>query len=235
MILSLMTCGSAWPRCCRRSPSKGTGTQAGFGCLTVLHWRALCTCCARVGLVGRPCRRGGLLGHDRLAPAAGLDRSRCLAPAARGTPYRTTQDRPARDGRLRDRRLPCQGLQRGDDVGPSPVDRARPGSKHHLIVDRLGTPLAVSVTGGNRHDVTQLIPLLDAIPQIRGLRGRRFHGSGSVVLVARLIARSQPHRVGMGSRQAQSCQSRRGRARPAPASVAGSSAFNTSPTLSTAS
>jgi transposase len=57
-------------------------------------------------------------------------------------------------------------------VGPSPVDRARPGSKHHLIVDRHGTPLAVTLTGGNRHDVTQLLPLLDAIPSIRGLRGR---------------------------------------------------------------
>jgi transposase len=41
-----------------------------------------------------------------------------------------------------------------------------------VIVDRHGTPLAVSVTGGNRHDVTQLIPLLDAIPRIRGTRGR---------------------------------------------------------------
>ncbi len=26
--------------------------------------------------------------------------------------------------------------------------------------------------GGNRHDVTQLLPLLDAVPAIRGLRGR---------------------------------------------------------------
>jgi transposase len=32
--------------------------------------------------------------------------------------------------------------------------------------------VAGSVTGGNRHDVTQLIPLLEAIPRIRGLRGR---------------------------------------------------------------
>lgn len=60
----------------------------------------------------------------------------------------------------------------GDHVGPSPVDRGRPGSKHHVIVDRQGIPLAVSLTGGNRHDVTQLIPLLDAIPHIGGLRGR---------------------------------------------------------------
>ncbi|MFF6988205.1 IS5 family transposase [Streptomyces sp. NPDC010273] len=57
-------------------------------------------------------------------------------------------------------------------VGPSPVDRARPGSQHQVIVDRHGTPLAVTLTGGNRHDVTQLLPLLNAVPPIRGLRGR---------------------------------------------------------------
>lgn len=33
-------------------------------------------------------------------------------------------------------------------------------------------PLAVILTGGNRHDVTQLIPLVEAIPPIRGRRGR---------------------------------------------------------------
>ena len=32
-------------------------------------------------------------------------------------------------------------------MGPSPVDRGRPGSKHHLIVDAHGLPLAVSLTG----------------------------------------------------------------------------------------
>ncbi len=55
------------------------------------------------------------------------------------------------------------------------MGRARPGSKHHLIVDRHGTPLAISLTGGNRHDVTQLMPLLDAIPRIHGVRGRPRH------------------------------------------------------------
>jgi hypothetical protein len=49
----------------------------------------------------------------------------------------------------------------GDAVvrGPSPVDRARPGSKHHIITDGQGSPLAVSLTGGNRNDVTQLLPI----------------------------------------------------------------------------
>ena len=30
----------------------------------------------------------------------------------------------------------------------------------------------VTLTGGNRNDVTQLLPLLDAVPPIRGRRGR---------------------------------------------------------------
>ncbi len=57
-------------------------------------------------------------------------------------------------------------------MGPSPVDRGRAGSKHHLITDGRGTPLAVLLTGGNRNDVTQLLPLLDAIPPVRGRVGR---------------------------------------------------------------
>jgi transposase len=32
--------------------------------------------------------------------------------------------------------------------------------------------LAVSLTGGNRNDVTQLMPLIEAIPAVRGRRGR---------------------------------------------------------------
>lgn len=71
-----------------------------------------------------------------------------------------------------------RGPQRGAHTGPSPVDRARPGSKHHLITDRYGTLLAVSLTSGNRHDVTQLMPLLDAIPCICRARGRPRHRLG---------------------------------------------------------
>ena len=35
-----------------------------------------------------------------------------------------------------------------------------------------GIPLAVSLTGGQRNDVTQLMPLVQAIPPVRGRRGR---------------------------------------------------------------
>lgn len=117
----------------------------------------------------------GLLRCDSLASAAGLDRGWCLAAPARRAADRASTWGPAGAGRLLRGRIAHPGSQRGDLVGPSPVDRARPGSKHHLIVDRQGTPLAVTLTGGNRHDVTQLLPLLDAIPTIRGLRGRPRH------------------------------------------------------------
>lgn len=57
-------------------------------------------------------------------------------------------------------------------TGPSPVDRARTGSKHHLITDSAGVPLAISLTGGNRNDVTQLLPLVDGIGPVAGKVGR---------------------------------------------------------------
>jgi hypothetical protein len=43
--------------------------------------------------------------------------------------------------------------KRGSETGPSPVDRGRPGSKEHLLVDATGIPLAFAVTGSNRNDV----------------------------------------------------------------------------------
>jgi transposase len=39
------------------------------------------------------------------------------------------------------------------------------------VVDAGGIPLATILTGANRHDVTQLIPLIDAIPPIAGKVG----------------------------------------------------------------
>lgn len=51
--------------------------------------------------------------------------------------------------------------------GPPPVDR-----KHQVIVEAHGIPLAVTRTGGDRNDVTHLIPPLEAVAPIRGKRGR---------------------------------------------------------------
>lgn len=41
-----------------------------------------------------------------------------------------------------------------------------------MIVEARGIPLAATLTGGNRNDVTQLIPLIRAVPPIRGKRGQ---------------------------------------------------------------
>ncbi len=46
------------------------------------------------------------------------------------------------------------------------------GSKHHVLTDARGLPLAVSVTGGHRNDVTQLIPLVDAVASMEARDGR---------------------------------------------------------------
>jgi transposase len=63
-------------------------------------------------------------------------------------------------------------LFKGALTGPSPVDRARTGSKHHLLTDSGGIPLAISLTGGNRNDVTQLLPLIDRVAPVTGKVGR---------------------------------------------------------------
>ncbi|MER5609148.1 IS5 family transposase [Micromonospora tulbaghiae] len=64
-----------------------------------------------------------------------------------------------------------RALKGGPKTGPSPVDRRKPGSKYHVITDAGGIPLAVTLTGGNRHDSTQTTALLDAIPAIGGRPG----------------------------------------------------------------
>ena len=114
-------------------------------------------------------------GDDVLAPAAGLARGRCVGPPSSGAAGRTAPCRQTRLVAGGDRRLAPAGPPGRPKTGPGPVDRARPGPKHHVITDGHGTPLAITLTGGNRHDVTQLPPLPDAIPRIRGARGRPRH------------------------------------------------------------
>jgi transposase len=84
------------------------------------------------------------------------------------TPRRRTP-RPLHGGlRLR----LAAGASGGEKTGPSPVDRRKLGSKRHLITDANGIPLACLLTAANRNDITQLLPLLEAIPPIRGTVGR---------------------------------------------------------------
>jgi transposase len=41
-----------------------------------------------------------------------------------------------------------------------------------VATDANGIPLAATLTPANAHDVTQLLPLVEAIPPVRGKRGR---------------------------------------------------------------
>lgn len=60
----------------------------------------------------------------------------------------------------------------GRKTGPNPADRRKIGSKHHILTDANGIPLAIHLTAANRHDVTELLPLIDAIAPVRGKPGR---------------------------------------------------------------
>ncbi|GAB2932953.1 transposase [Streptomyces sundarbansensis] len=68
--------------------------------------------------------------------------------------------------------VPTSARKRGADTGPSPVDRRRTGSKHHLICDGSGTPLEVITTTANVNDITQTDNLIDGIPPVAGRPGR---------------------------------------------------------------
>jgi transposase len=60
----------------------------------------------------------------------------------------------------------------GEKTGPNPTDRRKLGSKHHLLTEAHGIPLSFTLTGANRHDVTQLLALVESIPPVRGKHGR---------------------------------------------------------------
>jgi transposase len=51
-------------------------------------------------------------------------------------------------------------------VGPHPTDRGKPGTKHHLVTDRQGIPLASLQTAANVNEGTLLLDVIDAIPPI---------------------------------------------------------------------
>jgi transposase len=109
--------------------------------------------------------------HDMLAATTGLAASWRLGQTA------SAATKPsARSGQNRlvpsDHRFSL-GTSRfwGVHTGPNPTDRRKNGSKHHVITDANGIPLATQVTAANRHDVTQLVALVDAIPAVAGKPG----------------------------------------------------------------
>ena len=70
----------------------------------------------------------------------------------------------------------------GTKTGPNPTDRAKRGSKRHLICDGHGVPLAVRLTGANRNDSQEAMALVDAIRHSRVNVGG--HGIGQIAWLA---------------------------------------------------
>lgn len=60
----------------------------------------------------------------------------------------------------------------GDATGPSPVDRRKLGSKHTLLVDKNGVPLAIRTVGANVSDQKEIIPIVAEFPKVGGKPGR---------------------------------------------------------------
>ena len=130
-----------------------------------------CSCCTRASRGSSCPRSSGWSGRPADA-AAGLAPCGRVTAAARGAAGRTARRRGAGLVQGSGRQLAREGDERRPKTSPSPVDRARPDSKHHVITEAHGIPMAVSLTGGNRNDITQLMPLIEAIPPVRGRRGR---------------------------------------------------------------
>ncbi len=119
--------------------------------------------------MARPAARDGLrVRGDLLAAVPGMGKRRCLATAA---PAAVGPARPAGPPGLVPA-LPGRGGGAGEKggelVGPNPVDRGKPGSKYHLLVDANGIPLAALLSAANTHDSKLFQPLLDGAPAIKG-------------------------------------------------------------------
>ena len=54
----------------------------------------------------------------------------------------------------------CASPLGGSDTGANPTDRAKKGSKIHILVDQRGAPLSVWITGANQHDKWSLDDLV---------------------------------------------------------------------------
>lgn len=60
----------------------------------------------------------------------------------------------------------------GEATGKDPTNRGTLGTKRHVVVDRSGLPLSVTISAANLHDSKALEQAVDAIPPLR-LSGKR--------------------------------------------------------------
>ena len=141
-----------------------THRQALTGILFVLRtgipWAAL------------PLEMGCGLGGELLAAPGGMAASWRLDAGAWDAAHPAAGDRANRVVAYDCGQLFGACHARGKKTGPNPTDRRKAGNKHRLISDARGIPLAATLTPANAHDITQLVPLIIAIPPVAGKRGR---------------------------------------------------------------
>lgn len=143
--------------------------------------------------MGRPAFGNGLrFRYDLLATAEGLAKGRRMGQDPQGLAEQIAKVGPNRLFPCGSGFSFCAGCFWGAKTGPNPTDRRKKGSKHHLVTDAKGIPLSVKLTGANRHDVTQLLPLVDSIPPIAGKVGRPLQRPDSIL--GDRGYDSQPHR-----------------------------------------
>jgi transposase len=59
----------------------------------------------------------------------------------------------------------------GKQTGPSPTDRGKASTKHHVVVEGHGYPIAECLSAGNVNDCQVLETVVDAVPPVRGKQG----------------------------------------------------------------
>jgi len=65
----------------------------------------------------------------------------------------------------------ARALGGGEKTGQNPTDRRKLGTKHHVLTDANGIPLATTITGSNVPDVKEVLQVVDAVPQVKGKVG----------------------------------------------------------------
>lgn len=115
------------------------------------------------------------LGHELLATITGVAEGRGLGSAAPNAVIQAARGRQDRSVTRGGGQFFGARRARGKKTGPNPTDRRKAGSKHHVCVDGQGIPLSAILTKANRNDITQLLPLVDAIPPMAGKVGRPLH------------------------------------------------------------
>jgi transposase len=109
-----------------------------------------------------------------------------------------------------------RALGGGQKTGENPTDRRKLGTKHHIVTDANGVPLAVTITGSNVHDVKEMLHVVDAVPNVSGKVGHprkrpeKLYGDRAYYsalhaeelsrrgIVPRIAKRGTPHGSGLG-------------------------------------